>query len=152
MYLTKKIYIKNWEHTPKENRSKLSLKVGGKTIDTKKATHVQLEVAYWRQANMIHQWFVDNAQHGIDNCAQYYVGYEQLVELYKICVGIKEVFELYKRKDEFQEVAEKLLPTQEGVFFGTYEYEEEYMTDIEDTIEQLKDISKDEEYYYQSSW
>jgi hypothetical protein len=152
MYLTKKIYVKNWEHTPKERRSKLSLKIGSKKIDTKKATHVELEVAYWRQANMVHQWFVENVQEGVDNCAQYYVEYQQLVELYKICVGIKELFEQYGTSQEFEKLAKEVLPTTEGCFFGNYEYAEEYMTDIEDTIEQLKDLSKDEEYYYHSSW
>lgn len=150
MYLTKKIYIKNWDHTPKERRSKLSLKIGGKKIDTKNATHVELEVAYWRKANMIHNWFVKNVQEGIDNCAQYYVDYSQLKELLYICAGLQEVYKEYKDKEKFIEVAEKLLPRTE--FFGNYECAEECMADIESTIKQLKDISKDEEYYYQSSW
>jgi len=152
MYLTKKVYIKNWEHTPKENRSKVSLKVGDKTIDTKNTIYIEQEVAYWRKANMIHNWFVENVQEGVDNCAQYYVDYQQLVELYKICVGTKELFEQYGASEEFEKLAKEVLPTTEGFFFGNYEYAEEYMTDIESTIEQLKDISKDEEYYYQSSW
>jgi len=152
MYLTKKIYVKNWEHTPNERRSELSLKKGSKTIDTKKATHVEVEVAYWRKANMIHQWFVENVQEDVDNCAQYYVDYKQLVELYKICIGIKELFEQYGASEKFEKLAKEVLPTTEGFFFGNYEYAEEYMTDIESTIDQLKDISKDEEYYYQSSW
>jgi len=54
--------------------------------------------------------------------------------------------------EEAQEVAEELLPTQEGFFFGIYEYGEEYMMDIESTIEQLKDISEDGDYFYQASW
>jgi len=152
MYLTKKIYVKNWEHTPKKNKSKLTLVKGGKKIDTKNATHVEQEVAYWRKANMIHNWFVENVQEGVDNCAQYYVDYNQLKELLYICAGLQEVYKEYKDKEKFKEIAEKLLPTTEGFFFGNYEYAEEYMTDIESTIEQLKDISKDEEYYYQSSW
>ena len=110
MYLTKKIYIKNWEHTSKEYRSKLSLKIGGKKIDTKKAKHVELEVAYWRNANMIHQWFIENVQEGVDNCAQYYVDYQQLVELYKICVGVKELFEQYGASEEFEKLAKEVLP------------------------------------------
>ena len=101
---------------------------------------------------MIHEWFVDNAQRGIDNCAKYYVEYQQLDELYKICVGIKELFEQYGAAQECEKLAKEVLPTTEGFFFGNHEYAEEYMTDIEDTIKQLKDISKDEEYYYQSSW
>ena len=152
MYLTKKIYIKNWDHTPKERRSKLSLKRGGKTMDTKNTMYIEQEVAYWRKANMIHNWFVENVQEGVDNCAQYYVDYDQLKELLYICAGLQEVYKEYKGKEKFKEIAEKLLPTTEGFFFGNYEYAEEYMTDIESTIEQLKDISKDEEYYYQSSW
>ena len=152
MYLTKKIYVKNWEHTPKQNRSKLTLVKGGEKIDTKNATYVEQEFAYWRKANMIHNWFVENVQEGVDNCAQYYVDYQQLVELYKICVGIKELFEQYGATKEFEKLAKEVLPTTEGFFFGNYEYAEEYMTDIESTIEQLKDISKDEDYYYQSSW
>ena len=54
--------------------------------------------------------------------------------------------------NKWQEVAEELLPTQEGFFFGIYEYGEEYMIDIESTIEQLKDISEDGDYFYQASW
>lgn len=50
MYLTKKIYVKNWEHTPKENRSKLTLVKGGKKIETKNATYIEQEFAYWRKA------------------------------------------------------------------------------------------------------
>ena len=101
---------------------------------------------------MIHNWFVENVQDGVDNCAQYYVDYNQLKELLYICAGLQEVYKEYQDKEKFKEVAEKLLPTTEGFFFGNYEYAEEYMTDIESTIEQLKDISKDEEYYYHSSW
>ena len=150
MYLTKKVYIKNWEHTPKENRSKVSLKVGDKTIDTKNTIYIEQEVAYWRKANMIHNFFVKHVQEGVDNCAQYHVSYNLLNELYQICVGVKELFELDPKT--CKEYCEKFLPTTEGFFFGNYEYEEEYMADIESTIEQLKDISKDEEYYYHSSW
>ena len=150
MYLTKKIYVKNWEHTPKQNRSKLTLARGGKKIETKNTKYIEQEVAYWRKANMIHNFFDKHVQEGVDNCAQYYVSYKLLNELYQICVGVKELFELDPKK--CKEYCEKFLPTTEGFFFGNYEYAEEYMTDIESTIKQLKDISKDEEYYYQSSW
>ena len=64
----------------------------------------------------------------------------------------QELFEQYGATKEFEKLAKEVLPTTEGFFFGNYEYAEEYMTDIESTIKQLKYISKDEEYYYQSSW
>ena len=39
------------------------------------------ELAYWRKANQIHKWFVDNVQEGVDNCGEYYVSHEKLQEL-----------------------------------------------------------------------
>ena len=30
-------------------------------------------VGYWRKANHIHKWFVDNVQEGIDDYREYYV-------------------------------------------------------------------------------
>ena len=84
MYLTNKVYVKNWKHTPKRQRSKLSLTIGGKKINTDKAVHVDFEVAYWRKANMIHQWFVDNVQDGMDDCKEHMVERDQLKELLDI--------------------------------------------------------------------
>ena len=73
MYLHKKVYVQNWEHTPEERRSKVDVSVGGNKIDTKKAKFVIIQAGYWRKANQIHQWFVDNVQEGVDNCSEYYV-------------------------------------------------------------------------------
>jgi len=39
-----------------------------------------------------------------------------------------------------KEEAKTLLPRQEGFFFGSYEYDEYYWLDIQDTIEQLEKI------------
>ena len=38
------------------------------------------EVGYWRKANQIHKWFVDNVQDGVDDCGEYKVTKEQLIE------------------------------------------------------------------------
>jgi hypothetical protein len=55
-----------------------------------------------------------------------------------------------------REEAQNLLPVQEGFFFGNYEYNEYYFSDIQDTIDQLesilKDVPADWELKYQSSW
>jgi len=47
-----------------------------------------------------------------------------------------------------------LLSTVNGFFFGSTEYDEWYINDIEDTIKQLEPILEEEggEFYYQSSW
>ena len=42
------------------------------------------ETGYWRKANHIHQWFVENIQDGNDDCREYYVPRERLKELLEI--------------------------------------------------------------------
>lgn len=102
------------------------------------------EIGYWRKANQIHRWFVDNVQDGRDECKIHELGKEKLEELLSICKQIKEN----------PEQASKLLPTQQGFFFGSYEYDEFYMMDIEETIMICEwALSQDYDWFmYQSSW
>lgn len=105
-----------------------------------------VEVAYWRKANGIHQWFVDNCQDGNDDCRAAYVSREKLTELLNIC----------KQITADNSLAEELLPTQSGFFFGSTEYDEWYFNDIESTITELEavlaDTPDDWWFEYQSSW
>jgi hypothetical protein len=119
------------------------------------------EVGYWRKANAIHKWFVDNVQDGVDNCEYYEVSKEQLEELLDICKTVKDKTQLKKgwvhNGDTFAngkwcpnyeegdtitnpEVAAELLPTQDGFFFGSTEYDEYYMADIVETIDILTNV------------
>ena len=55
------------------------------------------------------------------------------------------------------EVAEELLPSRGGFFFGSTEYDEYYMQDIEDTIEIIKNVLATTDFEtqmlaYCSSW
>lgn len=111
------------------------------------AEEVKFRVSYWRKANAIHQWFVDNCQEGEDDCREYWVSREQLQELIDIC---KQIIEQPKK-------AEDLLPTRSGFFFGGTDYDEWYMHDVKFTAERLEKILKDPafekaDFYYQSSW
>ena len=111
------------------------------------AQEVIFRAAYWRKANAIHQWFVDNVQDGQDDCGQYEVSREQLESLMKICEQI-----LAKPK-----VAIELLPTRSGFFFGSTEYDDWYMGDIQFTADRIKKILEEPtfdkcDFYYQSSW
>jgi hypothetical protein len=45
-------------------------------------------VGYWRKANHIHKWFVDNVQDGKDDCHEYCVSIEKLHELRDTCFDI----------------------------------------------------------------
>ena len=137
---------------------------------------VEFEAGYWRKANQIHKWFVDNVQDGEDNCGEYYVSREKLEELREICVkllanlkladgqiqngyqytkaGKKPIMEEGKYVTN-PEVAEELLPTTEGFFFGSTNYDQWYYDDIKYTVEILdKCLTYPEEFefYYQSSW
>ena len=157
MHLSKKTYVQNWEHHTPEERHEVIVKKGGELVETIKAhrvKYIEEEVAYWRKANHIHKWFVDNIQGGEDNCNHYYVEIDDLINLLDLCKKVKE--------DPSK--GDELLPTTEGFFFGSTDYDEYYMRDIEYTIEILEEVLsekvKDENgreyyssgYYYSSSW
>lgn len=107
---------------------------------------VKVTVGYWRKANAIHNWFVQNLANGVDECQEIYVEREQLKEL----------------RDTANEVlthihtAPQLLPTASGFFFGGTEYDEWYVEGLKETVEildrVLKDVPKDWEFYYRASW
>ena len=107
---------------------------------------LQVQVAYWRKANQIHKWFVDHVQDGNDNCEEYRVTRDQLQLLLDNCKLV------LINKEE----AHNLLPPQEGFFFGSYEYDEFYWQDIQDTIDQIEKIlneyPEEWDFKYQSSW
>lgn len=109
---------------------------------------LEMTVLYWRKSNAIHKWFVDNVQGGEDDCGEYSVDVTKLEELLKLCKKVKD-----NPKD-----APDLLPTCDGFFFGSTEYDENYMDDIEYTIKSLERIIKENDnstntwFTYSSSW
>ena len=90
---------------------------------------VSVNVGYWRKSNQIHKWFVDNVQNGEDDCGEYYVSHDKLIELLTIC-----------RQALFAKDPSQLMP-QGGFFFGGTDIDEWYWNDIKDTITQLKRIT-----------
>ena len=107
--------------------------------------HVEVTCAYWRKANQIHKWFVDNVQGGNDNCGEYYVNQTKLVELLNLV------------NKALAERNPNLLPPQEGFFFGGTDIDEWYWNDLKNTKDKLErifalpDMSK-LSFYYTSSW
>ena len=104
---------------------------------------VAIEAMYWRKANMVHQWFVDNVQDGEDNCQEYYVLREDLETLLANCVNA-----LTNRDGD-------ILPPSSGFFFGSTEIDEYYWQDLEDTVKGLEkalSLSDEWSFYYQASW
>lgn len=99
--------------------------------DSKSVTRDTLyKVGYWRKANAIHQWFVDNCAGGEDDCRPVHCELEALETLLANCKLVKRV----------PQMAEEVLPTQGGFFFGNTEYDDYYYQNIDDTIEILENV------------
>lgn len=158
-YLSRKSYIMgnfNRETAKFENNVKIE---GVPLIEGGRVKEISEEAAYWRKANQIHNWFVENVQDGEDECKPHEVSLEQLQALVDAC---KTVLADHSK-------AEELLPTASGFFFGGTDYDESYFQDLQNTIEQIEPLleyekqlaerGKDENgdtiwvsYEYQSSW
>ena len=146
MYLEKRTYVRQWDFQKPEEQYNVEVTKGGEpaNIKSERVTHVCEELGYWRKQNQIHQWFVENVQNGEDNCAEYCVSKGQLEDLLEIC----------KKILNDNSLAEELLPTASGFFFGGTEYDEWYFDGIQNTIEILEEALSDNgaDYYYSSSW
>jgi len=138
------------------------------------------EVGYWRKANQIHAWFVEHVQDGIDDCDYHHeVTQEILEELLEVCKTVLEnsklvdgkVFNGYTinkdgtKNNEYVDgkiikncsVAQDLLPTTSGFFFGCTEYDEYYIQDLKNTISIVTKVLETTDFetqmiYYVSSW
>ena len=152
------------------------IKVEGLDLHGFRLKNIEIEVAYWRKANQIHNWFVENVQGGEDDCRDYYVKRDDLKKLLNLC---KEILSKTKLVDgkinngyiyedgkkipiveegktiEDPTFASEILPTQGGFFFGSTDYDEYYLHDIEYTVEVLKKALKLPDgwsFEYSSSW
>ena len=184
MYLRRKMYVgANYDFNGVEGSIDITIKGEKLPINFKRVVSIVEEGIYWRKANAIHKWFVDNVQKGEDDCGSYYVDLGQLRELLAVCKQVKEKAILAEGKIESgsrlvngawepimvdgkyitnaSEIAQ-ILPTQDGFFFGSTNYNEYYMNDVEYTIEELERLIKEEEelnekhfysdFEYHASW
>ena len=143
MYLYKKHYVQNWDHS--KSKFAVTLTKNGETIPLSDPVYIVEQAGYWRKANAIHQWFVNNVQDGKDDCGEYYASPDKLEQLLDLC---KEVV---ANPSEGKE----LLPTR--FFFGSTSYDDYYLDDIANTIKILEKALGDYEngdvsFYYHSSW
>lgn len=141
MYLTKRVYVgANYEHN--QVKGKIEISKNGKPVQVKlnNVSAIVEQVGYWRKANQIHNWFVQNVQDGEDNCAEYYVSIDQLKQLRETCIAAL----VTKNAD--------LLPPTEGFFFGSTEIDQFYWDDLKETVEILADLDENADYYYNASW
>ena len=91
------------------------------------------EVCYWRKANQIHGWFERTLNNGEStNCEYLKVTKDNLESLRHVCERI-----LKSSIDKREQLARELLPTCEGFFFGSYNYDDSYYRQLENTVNML---------------
>lgn len=165
MYLSKKTYINN------DNRGKLTITGLKSRIDPKRIQYIIEEVGYWRKANAIHNWFVENLADGNYEGHDLYVSTEDMQKLLDTVNKVLEASKLVKGKiqngsrsyknektgeyvsnEPIMEdgeyikdptVAKELLPTTEGFFFGSTAYDQYYYQDLLDTKKILERALED---------
>jgi hypothetical protein len=163
MYLYANRYIGGWDHNKdqkeREDYERVLALLGlpNDVCRDSPGSTVQATIGYWRKANAIHQWFVDNVQDGEDECREHDVSREQLIELRDLCRRLLEL----KDKDEKKALAEaqEYLPPQAGFFFGSTEVDDYYWGDLAHTVAVIDralaldpDGSKGLSFCYCSSW
>lgn len=99
---------------------------------------------YWRKANAIHKWFLDNGRELTDdgrlvepdgdfNCGKIPVDREMLERL----------------RDEAEYIisnpkkANRSMPTCPGFFFGSVDYDDGYFQDLQDTVDGINRVIRD---------
>lgn len=105
------------------------------------------EVGYWRKANQIRQWFVENCGYPENGDCEYVeVTKDKLEQLKSDC----------KKVLENHELAHDVMPTSVGFFFGSTAYDECYYSDLENTISIVNDVLEftnfDEEVVCYTDW
>ena len=142
MYLKGKRYLSEYNEVTKPLKTKVNEALQGPGFLP--VNQVEAEAMYWRKANAIHDWFVQNCQGGVDECQETAVDRDQLRALLYVC---KEVGATKNPN---------LLPAAQGFFFGNTDYNDYYYDTIAHTAARLElllsEEYKDWDFYYQSSW
>jgi hypothetical protein len=178
MYLYKRTYVKKWEHQSDENSFDVTVKRGGKTypkIQPERISYIEEQIMYWRKANQIHGWFVDNTS-VLEEEVKYSVTKQDLENLLNTCEQVLEILNKSKKKviqvengwssgertfcdvDVFDcedEIMDLLPPTQ-GFFYGSSDINTYYEDTINETVRFLEReiplCDEYDEFEYYASW
>lgn len=178
MYLAKRQYVKNWDHMKPEEKHTVTIRKAGKLVKAPyQVKEVTYDVGYWRKANQIHNWFVNNVAENEDwDGDDVWVSKDDLKKLLDLCYQVRKVAKIEKgmiqngsrsTPNGWEPIMEEgetitnpeevaaILPTQSGFFFGSTDYDQYYMLDIYNTITILEQALEDEtdgDFYYSASW
>jgi hypothetical protein len=163
------MYLSRWEFEPAEvtEKAKAVVEAAGMTplttpesagghlgwIEEDGCIAVNVTAVYWRKANSIHAWFVENCQGGVDECQPSHVEAEQLAHLRSICVDALKAY-----VDGDLDKAGQLLTPTSGFFFGSTDIDEWWAQDVQRTVTELERVITAAialggcRFVYQSSW
>ena len=92
------------------------------------------EVAYFRKVNFLLPYFGYE-----ENCSEIVIDKCEVEELIDDCKRVLAT----KDTDEAESVADELLPTEEGFFFGNTDYDEWYFNDVQRVMDKFTEILND---------
>lgn len=162
------IYLSYWQHEDNQTRQQALATLhaagltplasgessGGDLSMTDQGLRVQITSLYWRKANAIHAWFVENCQDGVDECqVSDDIDYELLASLAATCTKAVEAYDA----GDFNKAGQLLTPTS-GFFFGSTEIDSWWADDVRKTAVNLERmVTKAIEiggvsFQYHSSW
>jgi len=151
MYLDADIYI-GAKHDHRKVSGKIEIEIEGLLVPLgiEDVESITKNIGYWRKANAIHNWFLENC-----TCSE--EGQEASVsidDLENLAVACEKVL-------AYRTLAEDILPTSSGFFFGCTDYDDYYYETLKDTLDvidkakELKDtlpLSAYLTFKYTASW
>jgi len=111
------------------------------------STEEYYQIGYFRKFNALHNWIVKHLANDVDECQRIYIEENEAEGLLKI---LKEV-------QADHTLADQLLPTADGCFFGSLQYDEWYFNDVDRAVELFDTIINNFNFgkydlIYQASW
>ena len=118
------------------------------------------------KANQIFNWFINNVMNGVPDIEHHEVTKDHLVDLLNVCKNVRNGFTIIDHDEDDGDtysvdkgIAQDLLPImeQQGYFFGTKDYDNNYaqhmveMIDILENILNTTDFNK-ETVYFNAIW
>jgi len=87
------------------------------------------QIIYWRKQNHFHRWMQTNLNEGVSTNLEFlWMDGEQIAGLVATCEQVLQDHSL----------ANELLPTGDGFFFGSTDYDEWYFKSLEEAVSALK--------------
>lgn len=117
------------------------------------------DIGYWRKANAIHNFFVQECQGGVDECQYSFITKDKLEDLLERCKRAMKLKKIYLNDGIIKngEGLETFLPTQSGFFFGGTEFDEWYFQNVAETKKIITKVLKNTDFdkqviLYRASW